>query len=326
MNRSEIRKIGGSDVAAILGLSPWKSAHSLYLHLIGELPPQEDNEALARGREMEPVIAGLFAVNHCEFAVCQSGMSTRSDYPFLIGSPDRILFDDMPVSSDGFDEPPNYSNVPVSGLEIKTADITKMSQWGEEGTDEIPVEYLVQCQWYCGLLNVPDWYIAVGFVKPGSRKICGYREYKIEHDPARYAAMVKCAVDFWQHHVEKRIPPEITEPDTATVEYYRRRERKPESAVFCEPEMDEMIGELKEAQANIKKYEKEYELIKTKLLSEMGNAEVVIDPYSQKQMITFKAYETASVDYKELLAELGTADEVIEKYRRKNVLRRFCLK
>ena len=51
MNRSEIRKIGGSDIAAILGLSQWKSAHSLYLHLIGELPPQEDNEAMERGRK-----------------------------------------------------------------------------------------------------------------------------------------------------------------------------------------------------------------------------------------------------------------------------------
>ena len=86
-NRSEIKKIGGSDIAKILTdsdgrpLSRWGSPHSLYLHLIGELTPQEDNEAFERGRKLEPVVANIFAANHEEFWVeeCDIRLVEKAD-------------------------------------------------------------------------------------------------------------------------------------------------------------------------------------------------------------------------------------------------------
>jgi putative phage-type endonuclease len=322
MNRSEIKKIGGSDIAAILGLSPWKSKHSLYLHLIGELEPQPDNEVLERGRVLEPVIADIFQANHSEYNVTNpdrcffinDGIMRHEKYKFIIGSPDRVLSN---CESD---------DAAISGLEIKTADATKMSEWGEEGTDEIPLCYYLQCQWYAGLLEVPDWYIAVGFVKPGSRKICGYREYRIEHNEERYQTMVKLAVEFWENHVEKRIPPEIDQADAATVEYYKRKERNPELSMFCDDYLHGTIMELQANQVIAKQYEQTIALLKTQLIAAMGNAEAVVDPATGKNLLTFKGYETSTIDYKGLLAELEIGEDVIEKYRRKSLCRRFCLK
>ena len=42
--------IGGSDAGAIMGVSPYKGAFSVWADKMGKLPPLEDNEALRRGQ------------------------------------------------------------------------------------------------------------------------------------------------------------------------------------------------------------------------------------------------------------------------------------
>jgi len=118
MNRSDIRKIGGSDIAVLMGFSTqYRSPHSLYLHLVGESDPQPDNEILERGRDLEPILADIFSVIHKdEFDIRETEMISDSEYDFLIGSPDRILC---------------LGGMAQSILEIKTADITKAGEWGD---------------------------------------------------------------------------------------------------------------------------------------------------------------------------------------------------
>jgi putative phage-type endonuclease len=48
--------IGGSDAAAALGLSPWKTPLSLYLEKTGDARPFRDNESMLWGRVLEPAI------------------------------------------------------------------------------------------------------------------------------------------------------------------------------------------------------------------------------------------------------------------------------
>jgi putative phage-type endonuclease len=313
IDRSSIKKIGGSDISALLGLSRWKSAHSLYLHLIGELPPTKDNPAMERGRKLEPVVASIFQANHEEYCVFEHGIVTHREHDFLIGSPDFLLSD--------MDSNYGTDYTPVSGLEIKTADISKANEWGEEGTDEIPVEYLIQCQWYAGLLGVPDWHLAVGFVKPGSKKIVGYREYYIKSDPARYEAMKQMAVDFWNNHVVPQIAPEIVTADAATVEYYRKKERSKDAMIYSDEALDEKINSLRVRQAQRKEAERMEELEKTQLIAMLGSAEGIIDRFTGKNALTFKEQSTTSFDHKALCADLEISDEVQEKYRRKTPFR-----
>ena len=53
--------LGGSDIAAALGLSPWKSALELWQEKVsGQSQPQQENEAMIWGRIMEPIIAREF--------------------------------------------------------------------------------------------------------------------------------------------------------------------------------------------------------------------------------------------------------------------------
>lgn len=53
--------IGGTDIGAIIGVNPWKGPMDVYLEKIGITEPQEDNEAMWWGREMEPTLAKRYA-------------------------------------------------------------------------------------------------------------------------------------------------------------------------------------------------------------------------------------------------------------------------
>ena len=64
--RTTVQGIGASEAAAALGLSPWKSPYSLYLEKVGEIDGPEENEHMAWGRKMEPLIAAHFFELHPE--------------------------------------------------------------------------------------------------------------------------------------------------------------------------------------------------------------------------------------------------------------------
>lgn len=51
--RQRRKSIGGSDAAAIVGLSVWASPYSLWAEKTGKLPDKADNEAMRQGRDLE---------------------------------------------------------------------------------------------------------------------------------------------------------------------------------------------------------------------------------------------------------------------------------
>ena len=68
-------------------------------------------------------------------------------YPFMVGHIDRFVFDSV-QSANGFDSELFLSNdscVASQLLECKTASPFNQSDWGELGTDEVPMSSLVQC-------------------------------------------------------------------------------------------------------------------------------------------------------------------------------------
>jgi putative phage-type endonuclease len=306
MDRSKLKAIGGSNIAAILNLSPYESAHSLYLRLVGELPPKEDSDVMRWGRELESRVADMFADNHEEYEVVPHGIVTHPDYDFLIASPDRILL---------------QNGIPKGVLEIKTADISTRSEFGELMTDQIPVHYYCQVVWYLGMVNLPVCYVAVYFRQPGRKGFAGYQEYMVEASPERYERMVELSVDFWQRHVVTHTPPEIVTADSATVEFYKRRERTKDAMIYSDEALDEKIQSFRSRQEQRKEAERMEELEKTQLIAMLSSAEGIIDRFTGKNALTYKEQSTTTFDHKALCADLEISDEVQEKYRRKTPFR-----
>ena len=53
--------IGGSDAAAAVGLSPWKTRLELWLEKTGQTPDREETPEMRRGTLLEPVVKQLYA-------------------------------------------------------------------------------------------------------------------------------------------------------------------------------------------------------------------------------------------------------------------------
>lgn len=180
--------IGGSDAPAILGLSPFRSAHDVWLDKRGEAPARPPTEAMWWGTEMESLIARRFEERTGLLVVNPQRIFRHPDYAFLIGTPDRFIAD---------------ASGPLTGLEIKTANAFA-DGWGDEGSDEIPAHYLVQVHHYLTVTGAEMWYVAA--LIGGS----DFRLYRVPRDTALSDEMTARLVDWWQRHIVEGEEPAIT--------------------------------------------------------------------------------------------------------------------
>ena len=138
--------LGGSDIGAILGVNPYKSAYDLF---IDKTNPAGDNNGNLRtqfGHDFEHVIAEKFALNYPQFEVqVDTKHYIHLEYPWLNGNIDRKLI--------------NRDTKECGVLEIKTTRTFDSEDWGK-GTvygiggkvvisdDKVPESYYYQVQHY----------------------------------------------------------------------------------------------------------------------------------------------------------------------------------
>lgn len=167
--------IGGSEIAAVLGLSPHESRFSLWHRKKGLIGPVEESPQMRWGKKHEPTICDEFAELHPEWVVHASPTYRSAGRAWQIANPDRLLY------GAGSEEPSAL-------LEAKTA--YDDEGWGEEGTDQIPVWYRAQCLWYLDVLGVDRCHVAVLI------GLSDYREYVVEYDADEAYMMRVAAAEF----------------------------------------------------------------------------------------------------------------------------------
>lgn len=171
--------IGGSDVAALLGISKWRTPLDVYRSKVEE-PEEFDNASMEWGRRLEPVIRQKYADTVGMAVQVPEFMFRHPDHPFMIADVDGIREDGRIV-------------------EIKTA--RTQQGWGEEETDEIPDYYKTQVQHYMTVLGATSCDVAVLI------GASDFRIYTVEHDPELEALLIEAEKDFWENYVEPRIEP-----------------------------------------------------------------------------------------------------------------------
>jgi putative phage-type endonuclease len=172
------RGVTASEIAVIMGLSPWDSPYALYHRKTGDLPGPEDNLAMALGRHLESFVAELFAQRFPDFSVHGDGraLHAHEDRPWQLATPDRIVAEGGGWQQDG---PGLFSNQfpkAVAVLECKTS--ASYDGWGDDGSDEIPVHYRCQLLWQMDVLGVTSGFVACLFLH--SRQL---RVYELGHGP-----------------------------------------------------------------------------------------------------------------------------------------------
>lgn len=178
--------VGGSDVAAIMGLSRYSTPYKVYEDkALGIHEDISDRPAVHWGNVLEPVVGAEYAANHPERTVRRvNGIATSVARPWAQASLDYEVRD--PERGWGV-------------LEIKTAGLRRAEDWA----DGVPVYYQTQVAHYLSVTGrgFADVAVLIG----GS----DYREYRIERDEDDIAAVTGAVDAFWHGNVEARVPPEV---------------------------------------------------------------------------------------------------------------------
>jgi putative phage-type endonuclease len=185
-------RIGGSEVAAILGLSKWDSPFSLWHRKRGEIGEQTENPQMSWGTRLEPVILDKFFEDHPELQRLPVGTMRSDARPWQIANPDALGFDGDKQCI----------------VECKTAMYADQDEWGpafdEDGepTDRIPIYYRCQVLWYMDCLGVDTAWVCV--LIGGS----DYREYLLKYD-ASEARYLRGHAAAFIHAVRHNVRPDI---------------------------------------------------------------------------------------------------------------------
>ena len=231
-----MRYIGGSDIAAIMGQSRWKTPYRLWAEKTGsiEVPDLSNNAAVEMGTRLEQFVADLFAEKTGKAVRRQSKMYIHKDYPFMVAHVDRLITGSNEL------------------LECKTCSAYKLEEW----ENKIPKEYILQVQWYLGITGRKKGWIACLI---GGQKF----DYKaIEFDEELFNLMVDKAAKFWEM-VQNKVPPVILPDDAETLgEVYSEHtddmienmDLNDRVAYVQELKMhrDEIISEIKEIETELK--------------------------------------------------------------------------
>lgn len=278
--------IGGSDVAAVLGVSPYRTPYQVWLDKTGQSEEREETEILHFGQVLEQVIADEYVRRNGAKVQKRNAMYRHKDHPELIANIDRYI---------------------VGGkiLECKTCNAFAADKFGKDG-DSVPDEYLLQVQHYMHITGIHDAVLAV--LIGGNQ----YRQFELVYDGAlaEFAA-AKC-VEFWQKYVLTNTPPPATAKDDLA-EYYNA---KPGASINASPEIVDLIESAKAKKAEVKALEKELETICFEIKNFAGNHEIITMP-GGKPIATWKQQADRLVektDWQAVAAEMSIPAEIINKH------------
>lgn len=180
--------IGASEIAAVMGRSPWDSPFNLHWKKRGDVPEELENEYTNWGHRLEPVIVDHFAERHPEFAVCTGiGVCVNDDRNWQRCTPDGLLYEH---SADPY--------VYLAGLEVKNAHDRR--EWDGDEFQGIPQHYYDQVQWSMDVTGLPVWWVAVLF---GGNT---YAEYEVAYDEPYARELRDAGEAFWNDVLAERAP------------------------------------------------------------------------------------------------------------------------
>ena len=239
------KRIGGSDIGAILGVNPYKSIIDVYIDKT-EGSTFKGNEATHWGHMLEGTIKKEFANRHSELIVYEAPYSIVDN--FFIANLDSVLKDK---------ETGDYGV-----LEIKTTSIWNKKEWEE---DTIPQSYYAQVQHYLMLTGYKFAYIAVLI---GGQQ---YKEFKIERNEEDINLIRNKSTEFYNENILKLISP-MPDGSDAYMEHLKKKAMEIEENTVVEfVDLEDKAAKIKELSKEINSLKKEQDLLKEEIMLELIN-------------------------------------------------------
>lgn len=245
--------IGGSEIAAICGVSKWESAYSLWAKKTGRVRDDfKQSESMYWGSTLEAVIVDEFCKRHPELDVWRDAGTWHGKNIWELANPDALFRDEQGYGL----------------IEVKTAayfDDWNVPADGVRGIGaDIPDYYMTQVQWYLRIFGLKRAIVVVLF--GGNR----YREFDIVADEFEQDYYFDMAQKFWAK-VEADEKPDW-DGSEATLNAVRfSNPLISDAQVDIDPELaftySQALDEFDFADAEVKK-------LKSQILDIMGEAKV----------------------------------------------------
>lgn len=253
MSEEEWRKhrmkgIGGSDAAAVMGMSPYKSPLQVYYEKTGQIEAEDlsENERIKWGNRLEGPVRDAFVEETGKPVIEIPAILYHPDHPHMLANLDGLAeHSGIVYLKDGTTiDLTKLKGVNAAIFEAKSADKIMGMFFGDEkdGEDDtVPEYYLIQVMHYMAVTGLDVGYLAV--LIGGN----DFRWYTIPRNEQMIEAMIALQEEFW-FNVETRTPPPADGSKACGEFIGRMFPQSVKTEVILEPDMWRYVDQLRVAQ------------------------------------------------------------------------------
>lgn len=311
--------IGGSDAAAVMGLSPFCTMRDLYYDKCGIQAVMEEEEsnwvAKQVGHRLEDLVAEIFSVKTGLKVYPVRKMFKHPLFPFMLADVDFFI---------------DFGDGRTGILECKTTNYNCQNKWAN---DSVPVNYEYQGRHYMAVMNLDEVYFACLYGNNENEFIIRHMERDLDMEEDLIAE----EANFWKEYVQKKIePPYIEKPDLV-LESIRRHygpAEKDSETVKLSPKHLQSVNQYlnwkeqrAEAEKEVKRLEEEMKKSYLDIVEELGpNCTGKISSGNKEYMISYNPMYRVSIDKKALERLKIQRPDIYDDYVSVSESRRFSVK
>jgi putative phage-type endonuclease len=301
--KARTRGIGGSDIGAICGVSPFTSARQIYLNKTGQFqdalkPGEAAQERMHFGHLLEPIVAEEYARRTGAKLVSINATLQHKDFEWALANVDRLIVDD--------------EGKPIGVLECKTTSEYNNDAW-ESG--DLLTSYIYQLNWYLWILGLEKGAFAC---LVGGNKFYHYDVFR--NDELLKYTIIPAAKSFWYDNVLALKEPEMQSTDTEFINSIYSSVVKNSEIVLDDDISNDLAATIFDCKAKIKELTKTMEEAQNRLKDRIKDKEIA---YTKDYTIKWSPRAQTRIDTEKLKTQFP---EIYEKVLKRIEFRAMYVK
>lgn len=313
--------IGGSDVAAVFGISPFGTARDIYydkLNIVSYYDDEANKYQKKIGSLLEDVVAEMFEeiTGYRVFKIRK--MYRSREHSFMLADVD--FFVQLPDGS-------------FAILECKTTSPDATEKWWDGDNPAIPLNYQLQGRQYMSVMHINKVFFAC--LHGNSENYLIIRE--LDRDLEYESEMVAVEAYFWNNHILRHVPPPYIEEGDLIIESVRRHfgpadTGLPEIALTGPSALHlkrflELQQAKSEAECSVKQIDRELQRMKGLIIAELGaGCSATCDLEGTPYLVTYNPSSRPIVTKENLVRLRSQHPDIYDEYVTISESRRFQVK
>lgn len=301
--KARTRGIGGSDIGAICGVSPFTSARQIYLNKTGQFqdalkPGEAAQERMYFGHLLEPIVAEEYARRTGAKLVSINATLQHKDFEWALANVDRLIVDD--------------EGKPIGILECKTTSEYNNEEWAN---GDLLTSYIYQLNWYMWILDLKQGAFAC---LVGGNKFYHYDVFR--NDELLRDTIIPAAKSFWYDNVLALKEPEMQSADTEFANSIYSSVVKNSEIVLDDDLSNDLAATIFDCKAKIKELTKIMEEAQNRIKDRLKDKEIA---YTKDYTIKWSPRAQNRVDTEKLKTQFP---EIYEKVLKRIEFRSMTVK